>query len=44
MIFLDLIINFFKTAKKLNFYGEKLGFQFCQDYEIQILVKDTIFV
>jgi len=44
MTFLDLTFIYFIAAKKLIFNGEKMGFRFCQKYEIQILVKYIIFL
>jgi len=31
------------VAKKLNFFGEKMGSNFCQKYEIQIFVENATF-
>jgi len=44
MTFLDLTLIFFIASKKLTFYGEKMGFRFCQKYDIQIFAKKPIFL
>jgi len=42
--FLDLTLIFFIAAKKLIFYGLKMGFRFCQKYDFQIFAKKPIFL
>jgi len=44
MTFLDLTFTFFIAAKKLVFFGEKWSSDLSQKYEIQILVKNAIFL
>jgi len=44
MTFLDLTLIFFIAAKKLIFYGEKMGFRSFQKYDIQIFAKKPIFL
>jgi len=43
MTFLILTNTFDLAAKKLNFYVEKKGSNFRQEYEIQIFVKNATF-
>jgi len=43
MIFLILTYTFVMAAKKLNFYVEKKGSNFCQIHEIQFFVKNAKF-
>jgi len=43
MTFLAPTYNFVTAAKKLNFFDEKKGSNFCQKYEVQIFVKNVKF-
>jgi len=43
MTFRILTYTFVMAAKKLNFFGEKKGSNFCQKFEIQIFVKNATF-